>query len=159
MRFVRALRPVFVAGCVVALSPALFAQTPASARASVDARALLPSASAPDPVVVLPANGAGLTRNERKDAALKARQEGTLKPAGEGAELRGETVAARAAKGRPAAVDERPAPLAVAATPSATTESASAPRAQKNKATKKVAARAPTTPRKAAKPASAASNN
>ena len=162
MRFVRALQPLLVAAGVVAVSSSAFAQSPEAMRRAVDARALLPSASAPDLVVAPAASGAGLTRSERRDAALKARQEGALRPAGEGAELRGETgtgtVAARAAKGRPAAADERPAPsVLVAAAPSVATESASAPRVQKKKATKTVVARAPASPRKVANPASAAS--
>jgi hypothetical protein len=140
MRFVRALPLAFIAGCVV-LSPASLAQTPASSRPAVDARALLPSASAPDLAVAPAASGAGLTRNERKDATLKARQEGALKPAGEGAELRGEsgTMAARPAKARDATTDERQAAVAGTAPPNAGTESASAPSVQKKqkKQTKK----------------------
>ena len=72
-----------VALCAAGWCPPLAAQT--SASRAVDVRAMEPgpeSAGAPAPA----GTASGLTRDARKEATLKARNAGALKPAGEAAE-------------------------------------------------------------------------
>ena len=151
MVVIRALVPALVAGGALVVSPAILAQAVAPARPAVDARSMLPSIATPD-AVAPPAGKSGLTRDQRKDAALKARQEGTLKPAGEGAELRDDSATALAAQGktqpvvRAASPPMPPQPSVAVATPPAKV-AANAARAQKKGAAKKAAVRpAPSKP-------------
>lgn len=150
MVVIRALVPALVAGGALVVSPAILAQAVAPARPAVDARSMLPSIATPD-AVAPPAGKSGLTRDQRKDAALKARQEGTLKPAGEGAELRDDSATALAAQGKtqPVVRAVSPPPLkppGAVATPPAKV-AANAARAQKKGAAKKAAVRpAPSKP-------------
>lgn len=130
---IRALGPALAAGCMVVASLSAVAQT-APSRTRVDARALVPGPQASDAAgESRPA--ADLTRDQRKDATLKARQEGALRPAGEAPDLRG----------------DRPAPVA-AATP----ETAAPPSAVAAAAAPTVVATAPTPPKKRKKKARAA---
>ena len=90
MDSIRALTPLVLACCtaIVALSASAQSEPAAGKRQKLDIRAMAPapqaSEAAADPVP--PANG--LTRDQRKEATLQARQEGALQPAGEAADPR-----------------------------------------------------------------------
>ena len=92
MAWIRALAPiVFAAGAALAALPALAQSTPPpeakAKREKVDARAMVPGPQASDAASdVRPASG--LTRDQRKEATLQARQEGALQPAGDAADVR-----------------------------------------------------------------------
>jgi hypothetical protein len=98
MELIRRLVPALATICCVVVSPAILGQTAQSVRPAVDVRSMLPSVA--EPAAAAPPTGTGLTRNQRKDQALKAREEGALKPAGEGAELREDTASKLAAKSK-----------------------------------------------------------
>ena len=116
MVWIRAFAPiVFAAGAALAALPALAQSTPPpeakAKREKVDARAMVPGPQASDaPSDARPASG--LTRDQRKEATLQARQEGTLQPAGDTAEPR-EAKPASLASGsgaaRPAVAEAAPA--------------------------------------------------
>ena len=89
-----------VAALAAILSHAVVAQTaPPAKRPPVDVRSMVPGAQAPEALAEARA-ASGLTASQRKDAALQARQEGSLQPAGEAADLRGDKPAPVGAKGR-----------------------------------------------------------
>ena len=98
MDSIRALTPLVLACCtaIVALSASAQSEPAAGKRQKVDIRAMAPapqaSEAAADPVP--PANG--LTRDQRKEATLQARQDGALRPAGEAADARDAGLAPRA---------------------------------------------------------------
>ncbi|MEO5882980.1 MAG: hypothetical protein ABIQ06_11250 [Caldimonas sp.] len=87
---IRALTPALVGLCSVLCSLAVAAQT-ASAdpkRAKVDVRAMVPGPQASNSDSELETRTAtGLTRDQRKEAALQARRDGALRPAGDAADL------------------------------------------------------------------------
>jgi len=90
MAWNRALAPiVFAAGAALAGLPALAQSTsPPEAKAKrekVDVRAMVPGPQASDAASDARPAG-GLTRDQRKEATLQARQEGALQPAGDAAE-------------------------------------------------------------------------
>ena len=86
---IRPLVPMVLACC------AAFASLPASAqgepangkRQKVDVRAMAPAPRASDAVADARPAGA-LTRDQRREATLQAREDGTLRPAGEASDLR-----------------------------------------------------------------------
>ena len=93
MVWIRAFAPiVFAAGAALAALPALAQSTPPppeakAKREKVDARAMVPGPQASDAASdARPASG--LTRDQRKEATLQARQEGALQPAGDAADVR-----------------------------------------------------------------------
>jgi hypothetical protein len=87
MKSIRALLPAFVAGCatVVSLSVAAQATPAAGLRQKVDVRAMVPGMQASDAASEPRPAASTLTRDQRKEATLQARQEGALLPAGEAA--------------------------------------------------------------------------
>ena len=116
MVWIRAFAPiVFAAGAALAALPALAQSTPPpeakAKREKVDARAMVPGPQASDAASdARPASG--LTRDQRKEATLQARQEGALQPAGDAAEVREAKPAPLAPEGataRTAAADAAPA--------------------------------------------------
>jgi hypothetical protein len=113
MQWIRALAPALVAGCAAAVSFSAVAQTaPAGARTKVDVRTMVPGPQASD-AAAEPRPAGGLTRNQRKEAALQARQEGVLQPAGEAADpgaSKPAPVAAAGAQPAPAACTEEDQP-------------------------------------------------
>ena len=93
------------------LSHAVVAQTaPPAKRPPVDVRSMVPGAQAPEALSEARA-ASGLTASQRKDAALQARQEGSLQPAGEAADLRGDKSAPVVAKSRDPAPATASSPL------------------------------------------------
>jgi len=84
MTWIRALAPAVVAACTAIVSLSVPAQTASEVdkRQKVDARAMVPGPQAADAMAASQPAG-GLTRDQRKEATLQARQEGTLQPAGE----------------------------------------------------------------------------
>lgn len=152
MHLIRRLVPALTMTWLAAVSPAVLAQTAEPVRPAVDVRSMLPSIA--EPAAAASPAGTGLTRNQRKDAALEARKEGALKPAGEGAEA-GEDAAARlAVKGRAAPAAPVAAPRPMAAAP-ATAEATPLPKkgpANASRAKKKIASKVtPARPRPAAR--------
>lgn len=122
MNLNRNVMATLVAGCVVALSGPVFAQT---AKPKVDARAMAPGLqSASEPAAAPPA-ASGLTRNQRQEAALQARQEGNLAPAGEAIDPRGERASAPPV--RRVALSTPPLPPAPSAVVAPSAESTSLP--------------------------------
>lgn len=99
MAWIRAFATiVLAAGIVLAGLPASAQSTPPAGkvkREKVDVRTMVPGPHASDAASEARPVG-GLTRDQRKEATLQARQEGTLQPAGDAAEPR----------------DDGPAPLA-----------------------------------------------
>lgn len=87
MAWISALAPALAAGCMAFVSLSVSAQTaPADGkRQKVNVRAMVPGPQASD-AVGEPRPAAGLTRDERKEATLQARKDGTLQPAGEAAD-------------------------------------------------------------------------
>ena len=102
------------------LSHAVVAQTaPPAKRPPVDVRSMVPGAQAPEALSEARA-ASGLTASQRKDAALQARQEGSLQPAGEAADLRGDKSAAadlRGDKSAPVVAKSRDPAPATASSP------------------------------------------
>jgi hypothetical protein len=126
-----------VAVCAAILSHAAVAQTaPPDKRPRVDVRSMAPGAQAPEALAEAKA-ASGLTRDQRKDAALQARQEGSLLPAGEATDPRGDKAAPVVAKSgdpAPAAVSvAQPQPDAAAGTPPPTLVAAAVPPAPKKR--------------------------
>jgi hypothetical protein len=159
MAWIRALAPiVFAAGTALAGFPALAQSTsPPEAKAKrekVDVRAMVPGPQASDAASdVRPAGG--LTRDQRKEATLQARQEGALQPAGDAAEVReakplplppdggiARTAAADAAPASPA----QPTGHVEAGDPAAKVATASPSSPAKKSTRKKPRGAAPTTP-------------
>ena len=105
MKRIRALVPVVLACCtaVASLSASAQGEPAVGKRQKVDVRTMVPGPQASD-VVADARPAGGLTRDQRKEAALQARQDGTLRPAGEAADQR----------------EVGPAPLASAAEASST---------------------------------------
>ena len=112
---------VLAAGTALAFSglPAAAQSTPPPPakvkRDKVDVREMVPGPQASDPAGDAPPAG-GLTRDQRKEATLQARQEGTLQPAGDTAEPREAKPALASGNGaaRPAVADPAPAARAEA---------------------------------------------
>jgi len=137
--------PALVAGCWIALSGSALAQ---ASRPALDARAMAPGLqAAPDPVST-PKPAAGLTRNQRQEAALQARQEGALAPAGEAADPRGDRPAVPPARNRLAAATPPAPPVPAMAPPPVapppTTVAAAPPAAPKKRASRKAIPAKPT---------------
>jgi len=147
MQWIRALAPALVAGCAAVVSLSVVAQAPpAGARAPVDVRAMVPGPQASDAAAEPSPAASGLTRNQRKEAALQARQEGALQPAGEG-EPRGDKAAAPASAPRAgsamASIPPAPAPAVAADASPPTIVAAVPPPAKKSTRKKARAASAP----------------
>jgi hypothetical protein len=81
---------VIAAGMALATLSAHPQSTPPAKvkRAKVDARTMVPGPQASDAAASDARASSGLTRDQRKEATLQARQEGTLQPAGDTAEPR-----------------------------------------------------------------------
>jgi len=160
MAWIRAFAPiVFAAGAALAGLPALAQSTsPPEAKAKrekVDVRAMVPGPQASDAASDVRPPG-GLTRDQRKEATVKARQEGALQPAGDAAEVReakpvpfppdggtARTAAADAAAASPA----QPAGRVEPSEPAAATLATAAPSSPSKKSMrKKPRGAAPTTP-------------
>src|SRR4051812_1594009 len=86
MAWIRALMPVVLAGCCAAAA-AQTASAPPAVREKVDVRAMVPGPQASE-AATEPRTAGGLSRDQRKEATLQARQEGSLQPAGDAAEAR-----------------------------------------------------------------------
>jgi hypothetical protein len=114
MNQAKALTVTILAGWAALLGAATQAQTEPSP--SVDARSVEPSPGAP---TAIEAPTSQLTRAQRKDAALQARQSGTLRPAGDAADLHDDigTVPAKAGSGTPSTAALSPAPATPALSP------------------------------------------
>ena len=86
MPWFRVLAPAVVAGCAAIVSLSAAAQTASAVEKpqKVDARAMVPAPQASDAMADSQPAG-GLTRDQRKEATLQARQQGALQPAGEAA--------------------------------------------------------------------------
>ena len=86
MSWIRILAPAVVAGCTAIVSLSAPARTVPTVdkRQKVDARAMVPAPQASDAMAdSQPASG--LTREQRKEVTLQARQERALQPPGEAA--------------------------------------------------------------------------
>lgn len=125
-----------VAALAAILSHAVVAQTaPPAKRPPVDVRSMVPGAQAPDALAEARA-ASGLTASQRKDAALQARQEGSLQPAGEAADLRGDKPARVGATSRdatPATASNPPPPPDATAAPPPTLVAEAPPAAPKKR--------------------------
>ena len=110
---------VIAAGVALAVVPA-FAEAPPPAkvkRQKVDARAMAPGPQASEAPSDAASSPGGLTRDQRKEATLQARQDGTLQPARDAAEPREAGTAPLAsadAAGRSPAIDAMTRPVPVA---------------------------------------------
>ena len=130
----------------IALPLAAQAQSAPTPRAKVDVRTMAPGPLSPE-VVAPAASASGLTRDQRKEATLQARQDGSLKPAGEAADPIG-TAAAR--QSAPATVAAAPpaSPVPPAASPqtsrslTATSSASSVPSAVHSRGKSSVARKA-----------------
>ena len=115
MQWIRTLAPALVAGCTAVMSLSALAQAEPAGRVrpKVDVRAMAPGPQASDAAAEPKPAASGLTRDQRKEATLQARQDDTLLPAGEASELRSEKAAsAVAARTSTAAATPEPSPPA-----------------------------------------------
>ena len=138
MHRIRALAPVVLACCTAILSLAASAQTEPTVgkRQKVDVRAMAPGPQASDAASPSPA-ASGLTRDQRKEATLQARQEGTLRPTGEAADPREAAPPyLPGAVSAPSPMPAAPAELEGAATPSTQLAAATASPVKKGKSKK-----------------------
>ena len=95
---IRTLAPALLACCtaIVALTASAQTESAVGKRQKVDARAMAPGPQASDAPADPAPPAKGLTRDQRKEATLQARQEGALRPAGEAADARDAGSAPRA---------------------------------------------------------------
>ena len=95
---IRTLAPALLACCTAIFALTASAQTDSAVgkRQKVDARAMAPGPQASDAPADPAAPAKGLTRDQRKEATLQARQDGALRPAGEAADARDAGSAPRA---------------------------------------------------------------
>ena len=133
MTWNRALAAIVVAsGTAIAVLPALAQSTASSPpkRQKVDVRSMVPGPQAADAASEPRPAASGLTKDQRKEATLQARQEGTLQPAGDAAELR---------DARPTPPAGAPAELAATNPPHADRVATAAPPSPTKKAARKKA--------------------
>ena len=95
---IRTLAPALLACCTAIFALTASAQTESAVgkRQKVDARAMAPGPQASDAPADPAPPAKGLTRDQRKEATLQARQDGALRPAGEAADARDAGSAPRA---------------------------------------------------------------
>ena len=95
---IRTLAPALLACCtaIVALTASAQTESAVGKRQKVDARAMAPGPQASDAPADPAPPAKGLTRDQRKEATLQARQDGALRPAGEAADARDAGSAPRA---------------------------------------------------------------
>ena len=95
---IRTLAPALLACCTAIFALTASAQTESAVgkRQKVDAHAMAPGPQASDAPADPAPRAKGLTRDQRKEATLQARQDGALRPAGEAADARDAGSAPRA---------------------------------------------------------------
>jgi hypothetical protein len=134
---IRGLVPAVLACCTAVLSLAASAQSELATgkRQKVDVRAMVPGPQPSDAGADARPAG-GLTRDQRKEATLRARQDGTLRPTGDAADQRDAKAEAVSAAGDSSTVPVATPEAAGEVSPPTQVAAATPPPAKKSKSKK-----------------------